>query len=76
MNNRRFTTMLLLLMFTLFFFESCYLRCQESSEGPHMVLEEDVFDFGKVDQGEVLTHVFRFDNCGNDTLRIKRVRGT
>ena len=34
---------------------------------------EDSFDFGKIEQGEVLTHVFVFQNTGEETLKIKRV---
>ena len=57
-------------------FQFCYVKCQESGEGALLVLEEESFDFGEAEEGTVLTHVFNFQNCGDDTLRIRRVRGT
>lgn len=41
---------------------------------PRVNFKEDSRDFGKVDQGEVLTHVFDFSNDGEAPLVIKRVR--
>ena len=74
--KQRIFVVLVVSVLTIIFFQYCYLKCQETGEGALLVLEEEVFDFGEVEEGVVLTHVFNFENCGNDTLRIKRVRGT
>ena len=55
---------------------SCVHNCAQQGEGPLLVLEEESYDFGEVKSGAVVAHVFEFQNCGSDTLRIKRVRGT
>ena len=76
MFKQRISFALIISVLTIIFFQYCYLKCQESGEGPLMVIEEETFDFGDAEEGTVLTHVFNFKNCGNDTLRIRRVRGT
>jgi hypothetical protein len=43
-------------------------------KAPKIIFKHESWDFGRVDQGKVLTHVFPFGNDGDDTLRIKRVR--
>ena len=42
----------------------------------HLVFEEENFDFGEVSNDTVLTHVFKFENTGTDTLFIQSVRGS
>ena len=55
-----------------------FLVCSVSlffgGKGPSLKFEKDAIDFGKVKQGKVLTHVFKFKNEGDATLSIKRVR--
>ena len=41
-----------------------------------LVFEEENYDFGEVNNDTVLTHVFKFQNTGTDTLFIKGVRGS
>lgn len=41
-----------------------------------LVFEEEKYDFGEVSNDTVLTHVFKFQNTGTDTLFIKGVRGS
>jgi hypothetical protein len=41
-----------------------------------LVFEEEKFDFGEVSNDTVLTHIFKFQNTGTDTLFIKGVRGS
>jgi hypothetical protein len=65
-----------LLLTSLFLLLSCAHNCNQQGEGAFLVLEEDTHDFGQITSGEVVSHVFKFQNCGTDTLRIKRVRGT
>ena len=42
--------------------------------GPKMVLEEQVFEFKEVKEGDVITHSFKVFNHGDEMLRILRVR--
>jgi len=76
MFKQRISFVLIMSILTIIFFQHCYLKCQETGEGALLVLGEEAFNFGEVEEGIVLTHVFKFQNCGTDTLRIKRVRGT
>ena len=62
--------------FLLLLMMSCAHTCSQQREGPFLLLEESSFDFGQIESGAVVAHVFKFQNCGTDTLRIKRVRGT
>lgn len=45
-----------------------------TKEGPKIQFKELKWDFGNKKQGEVLTHTFRFENVGDETLVIHRVR--
>lgn len=42
--------------------------------GPRMQVDKPVFDFGQVEQGEQVTHDFRFTNRGNRDLRVQSVK--
>lgn len=42
--------------------------------GPRMQVDKPVFDFGQVEQGEQVTHAFRFTNRGNRDLRVQSVK--
>ena len=44
-----------------------------AGEGPKIKFREESKDFGKMEQGEVLTHIFVFKNEGDETLKIKKV---
>jgi hypothetical protein len=46
------------------------------TNGPHMQFEEETFDFGTIEQGKVVEHVFHFRNVGLDTLHISNVRSS
>jgi hypothetical protein len=41
-----------------------------------IVFEEEKYDFGEVSNDTLLSHVFKFENTGTDTLFIKGVRGS
>jgi hypothetical protein len=41
---------------------------------PHLVFDSSVFDFGKVEQGAQVNHLFRFTNQGGQELRIESVK--
>ena len=38
--------------------------------------QEPIFDFGSVYQGDDVTHAFKFQNAGNDTLKISQVQAS
>lgn len=42
--------------------------------GPRMQVDKPVFDFGRVEQGDTVTHAFRFTNQGNRDLRVRSVK--
>ncbi len=52
----------------------CSVSLFFAGKGPSIKFEKDTIDFGKVKQGKVLTHIFKFRNEGDNTLLIKRVR--
>jgi len=43
---------------------------------PEIKFEEEVFDFGPIMQGEVVTHDFKFKNIGNTNLIISGASGS
>lgn len=45
-----------------------------AENGPKIEFKEESQDFGRVKQGKVLTHNFRFKNVGDATLIVKNVR--
>jgi hypothetical protein len=45
-----------------------------ASGPPRIAFQEPVYDFGKVEQGEQVNHLFRFTNQGGQDLRIESVK--
>lgn len=43
---------------------------------PEIKFEEEMFDFGKITQGEVVSHDFKFKNIGNTNLIISGASGS
>ena len=43
---------------------------------PHAVVDAPVHDFGTIEQGEAVEHVFRLRNTGTSVLRVDHVKGT
>src|SRR3982751_71204 len=43
---------------------------------PEIKFEEDVFDFGRISQGEKVTHAFKFKNVGKSNLIISGASGS
>ena len=41
-----------------------------------LVLKENAFDFGKIQQGRPVTHEFFFSNTGSDSLKLTDVRAS
>lgn len=47
-----------------------------NSSLPEIKFEEEVFAFGKITQGEVVSHDFKFTNIGNSSLIISGANGS
>ena len=66
----------LLGMFVVF----CAFAQEEQEEavvpGPAITFEELVYDFGDITQGDVVEHIFKFDNTGDAPLIITDVQRT
>lgn len=45
----------------------------ESSTNAEIAFEEKTFDFGQINEGEVVSHSFKFKNVGTDPLNILSV---
>lgn len=45
-----------------------------AQNGPQIKFKESSWDFGKVKEGQVKTHVFEFENVGDTPLLVKNVR--
>jgi hypothetical protein len=51
-----------------------YSAATQKVQGPRMVIQEQVSDFGEVMEGAVVNHTFRVINEGDQTLLIKDVK--
>ena len=53
-------------------------KLKESSltKGEILVLKEVVYDFGKIQQGKPVTHVFEVVNNGTDSLKIENIQAS
>ena len=47
-----------------------------ASGQPRIKFEETVYDFGLVKEGKNITHVYRFQNVGDQTLKDIKVKTT
>jgi hypothetical protein len=66
---RQFSIILFLSLFMIFGLGAIF-----AEQGPQVKFQEEKWDFGKVKEGQVKSHVFAFDNTGDAPLLIKRVR--
>lgn len=48
-------------------------RAQEAT-GPRMFIKEKAVDYTGVDEGEVIEHVFKVTNLGDQPLQIEKVK--
>jgi hypothetical protein len=72
MSWHRPKTFTLILLVSLFMVGSSIF----AGNGPQIHLPDDTWDFGRVEQGQSLDHVFTFKNTGNAPLLIEKVRTT
>ncbi|MES2681744.1 MAG: DUF1573 domain-containing protein [Bacteroidota bacterium] len=49
---------------------------KKSTDLPEIKFEEEVFDFGKITQGEKVSHSFAFTNTGSKNLIISNAQGS
>ena len=65
------------------FVASVFLSCGEDptsprekdvTEGPHLTIADDSFDFGYVPQNSSVSHAFALYSSGSDTVRILSIR--
>lgn len=49
---------------------------EELANAPHIEFESLEYDFGHIDEGETLSHDFKFTNNGKDTLNIRKTKTT
>jgi hypothetical protein len=61
-------------MFLLYWTAFGFTAMAQETPGPKLVLENHEFDFGKVMEGEHITHTFTFLNQGEEQLLIHQVR--
>lgn len=47
-----------------------------NSDLPEIKFEEETYDFGRISQGEKVTHAFKFKNTGNANLIISSANGS
>ncbi|MGM0581203.1 MAG: DUF1573 domain-containing protein [Bacteroidota bacterium] len=49
---------------------------EELANAPHIKFETLEYDFGHIDEGDKLSHSFKFTNTGKDTLNIRKTKTT
>jgi hypothetical protein len=61
---------------TIFVLGSAVAQSTESTNGPEITFEESNHDFGDITQGDVVEHIFKFENTGKQPLIISNVKTT
>ena len=69
------------ILVTLILLTAGFIFAQEQSDkaqvtGPSFTFEEETYDFGDIYQGDVVEHVFEFENTGTEPLIITNVKVT
>jgi hypothetical protein len=72
--RKHISAKILMSLVLMFIFLLCSATPVFTGKGPKIRFDRDKMDFGKVKQGKILTHVFKFVNEGDETLTIDRVR--
>ncbi len=68
-----------ILFFSLLFISAAYAQEDakvEVTDGPKIVFAEDTHDFGDIEQGTKVSHVFDFENSGTQPLILSNVLTT
>ena len=53
-----------------------FAQTAEKKDGPEITFEATTFDFGDIKQGDVVEHIFTFENTGNQPLIISNATTT
>jgi hypothetical protein len=53
-----------------------FAQTAEKQNGPAINFQETSYDFGDITQGDVVEHVFKFENTGNEPLILSNVQTT
>jgi hypothetical protein len=61
-------------LLALFFNAHLSVAWAQKATGPRMVLKEKSVDYKDVDEGEIIEHVFKVFNKGDQPLQIKKVK--
>jgi hypothetical protein len=73
---QKYISYIVLVAFIIIFQGHVFGQNAKVMSGATLVFDEEKYDFGEVGNDSVLTHVFKFENTGTDTLFIKGVRGS
>ncbi len=68
-----------ILFFTLLLLHTAYAQEEATAEvtdGPKITFSEDTHDFGDIEQGTKVSHVFNFENAGTEPLILSNVLTT
>jgi hypothetical protein len=65
---------IVIFLLTLCFMTHFSLAWAQEARGPRMVIKDKAVDYTEVDEGEVIEHVFKVSNPGDQPLQIKRVK--
>ncbi|MGD9041647.1 MAG: hypothetical protein PVH82_18540 [Desulfobacteraceae bacterium] len=63
-----------LFLLILCFMTHLSLSWAQEATGPRMVITEKAADYPEVDEGEVIEHVFKVFNTGDQPLQIEKVK--
>lgn len=55
---------------------AAFAQSSEKKDGPEITFEATTFDFGDIKQGDVVEHIFNFENTGNQPLIISNATTT
>ncbi len=61
-------------LLTLCFMTHLSLARAQEATGPRMFIKEKAVDYTGVDEGEVIEHVFKVTNLGDQPLQIEKVK--
>ncbi|MBK6263681.1 DUF1573 domain-containing protein [Marivirga sp. S37H4] len=64
------------ILITLFAVNFAIAQTADSKNGPDITFQETSHDFGDITQGDVVEHVFKFENTGNEPLILADVKTT
>jgi len=48
----------------------------EGANGAKIKFEKESYDFGELEDGDIVDHVFKFSNVGDEVLIIHRTKGS